>query len=75
MSTPRKTPPATASGKAKPAASAQKQFGKLQIPAHWDVDENSAKSGMGKLRLPANGRVVTQPGTLIGIVGFSKPKR
>jgi hypothetical protein len=74
MSTPRKRPLATASGKAKDAAPT-KQFGKLQIPAHWVVDETPAKSGMSKLRLPPNGRVVAEPSTMIGIVGFPKPKR
>jgi hypothetical protein len=72
MSTPRKAPPATASGTATPAAAAE-----LQFPAHW-VDETSAKSGTSKLRLPANGRVDTtlaESGTKIGIVGFPRPKR
>jgi len=59
MSTPRKRPEATAGGTAKPAAPKRKKFGKLQIPAHWVVDEAPAKSEMSKLRLPANCRVVT----------------
>jgi hypothetical protein len=71
MSDTRKRPPPTASGKATPAASTD---GKLQFPAHW-VDETLAKSGASKLRLPANCRVVTKPGTMMGIVGFPKPKR